>query len=138
MSADTAPIAVLDASALIALVYQEPGFQKVRNVIARGTIISAVNWAEVLSDMAERGEPSQSAAAQVTRLVAAVGSLTIVPFEHEQAAEAARLRPITKSLALSLADRACLGLARLRRLPAYTTDRLWRSANLPVRIELIR
>ena len=136
--AETAPTAVLDASALIALVYQETGFQKVRTVVARGAIISAINWAEVLSDMAERGESSAVVAPRVTRLVAAVGSLTIVPFEHSQAVEAARLRPLTKSLGLSLADRACLGLARLRRLPAYTTDRLWQKPRLSITIEVIR
>ena len=138
MSADTAPTAVLDASALIALVYQETGFQKVRNAVARGAIVSAVNWAEVLSDMAERGESSGLAAPRVTRLVAAVGSLMIVPFEHDQAVEVARLRPLTKSLGLSLADRACLGLARLRRLPAFTTDRIWRTLHLPIKVEVIR
>ena len=136
--ADTAPIGVLDASALIALVYDETGVQKVRNIVARGALISSVNWAEVLSDMAERGESSDVAAPRVTRLVAAVGSLTIVPFEHHQAVEVARLRPLTRSLGVSLADRACLGLARLRRLPAFTTDRLWRTLHLPIRVELIR
>ena len=50
------PIAVLDASALIALIYDEPAAGRVADVLRRGALISTVNWAEVLSDMAERGE----------------------------------------------------------------------------------
>ena len=138
MSRVELPVAVLDASALVAFVYQEVGFQRVRSAVSRGALMSTVNWAEVLSDMAERGESTDVSEPRVTRLVAAVGSLAIVPFEHAQAVEAARLRMLTKSLGLSLADRACLGLGRLRRLPVLTTDRAWRSLHISVRIEVIR
>jgi ribonuclease VapC len=44
----------------------------------------------------------------------------------------------TRHLGLSLADRACLALGRLRRLPVLTTDRAWRSLHISVRIEVIR
>jgi PIN domain nuclease of toxin-antitoxin system len=44
----------------------------------------------------------------------------------------------TKSLGLSLADRACLALGRIHRLPVLTTDRAWRSLRLSIRIEVIR
>ena len=71
-------------------------------------------------------------------IVAAVGSLSIVSFDETQAIETARLRMHTKSLGLSLADRACLALGRLHRLPVLTTDRAWRSLGLSIRIDVIR
>jgi PIN domain nuclease of toxin-antitoxin system len=132
------PVAVLDASALIALVYEEGGVHRVRAAVGRGALISTINWAEVLSDMAERGETTEVSVPRVNRLVATVGSLTIVPFDETQAIEAAGLRMRTQSLRLSLADRACLALARLRRLPVVTTDRAWRSLHLSIRIDVIR
>ena len=132
------PVAVLDASALLAFVYGEPGSHRVRPVIGRGAVISTVNWAEALSDMAERGEATDISASRVGTAVAAVGSLAIVPFDEIQAIESARLRASTRSLGLSLGDRACLALGRLRRLPVLTTDRTWRSLHISVRIEVIR
>jgi PIN domain nuclease of toxin-antitoxin system len=132
------PVAVLDASALLAFVYGEVGSHRVRQVIGRGAVISTVNWAEALSDMAERGQPTDLSASRVGTAVAAVGSLAIVPFDEAQAIESARLRASTQSLGLSPGDRACLALGRLRRLPVLTTDRTWRSLHISVRIEVIR
>ena len=43
-----------------------------------------------------------------------------------------------QSLGLSLADRTCLALGRLHRLPVLTTDRAWRSLRLPIKIDVIR
>ncbi len=130
--------AVLDTSALIAFVYGEAGAQRVEPAIRRGALTSAVSWAETLSDMAERGEATEVAVPHVTRIIAKVGTLTIVPFDEVQAEQAARLRMPTKSLGLSLADRACLALGRLRRLPVLTTDRAWRSLHLSIKIDVIR
>jgi PIN domain nuclease of toxin-antitoxin system len=39
---------------------------------------------------------------------------------------------------LSLGDRACLALARMRRLPAVTADRAWARLDLGIAIELVR
>ena len=64
--------------------------------------------------------------------------MILVAFDGEQAREAARLRVKTRSLGLSLADRATLALARLRGLPVLTTDRAWRSLRLPIKVEVIR
>lgn len=131
-------VAVLDASALIAFVQEEEGFRRVRSAIERGALISAVNWAETLSNMAERGDVVDAAERRVRTVVAKAGSLGVVPFDEALATETARLRTRTKSLGLSLADRACLALGRLHRLPVLTTDRAWRSLHLSIRIEVIR
>ena len=138
MTGSELPVAVLDASALTAFIYQEAGFRQVRAAIERGVLISTVNWAEVLSDMAERGEPTNASAFRANKIVAAVGSLVVVSFDEAQAVEVARLRIPTRPLGLSLADRACLALGRLRRLPVVTTDRAWRSLHISVKIDVIR
>ena len=62
----------------------------------------------------------------------------VVPFDAAQARETARLQSGTRRLGLSLADRAALGLARLRGVPVLTSDRAWRSLHLSIRIEVIR
>ena len=138
MSQAVLPGAVLDASALIALILEETGAHRVRDAIRRGALMSTVNWAEALSRLAERGDPVDVSVPRITRLVVTTGTLTVVPFDHLLAVEAARLRMPTKSLGLSLADRACRALGRLRRLPVLTTDRAWRSLHISVKIEVIR
>jgi ribonuclease VapC len=136
--ADGVAFEVLDASALLALVYRERGVERVQAAIRRGALISIVNWAESLSRMSELGELVDVAVPRVKTQAAALGRLHIVPFEDRHAMEAARLRLPTKHLGLSLADRACLALGRLRRLPVLTTDRAWRSLHISVKIEVIR
>jgi PIN domain nuclease of toxin-antitoxin system len=129
-------VAVLDASALLALLLEEPGADRVERAITGGVCMSAVNWAEALSRLAERGDDIDAAASQAH--AAAAGSLELIAFDDQQARETARLRTRTRSLGLSLADRAALALARLRGLPVLTTDRAWRSLRFGIKIEVIR
>src|SRR6266581_2225446 len=131
--------AALDASALLALMLEEPGGGRVSRAIDHGAAISTVNWAEVLSRLVELGGDAEVAsrrALPVSELGG--GGLILVAFDGEQAREAARLRVKTRSLGLSLADRAALALARLHGLPVLTTDRAWRSLRLPIKVEVIR
>ncbi len=129
--------AVLDASALLAFINDEPGVDRVGEAIARGALVSAVNWAEVLAKLVVvGGEPNEVAA--IALPVGDGGRLQLVPFDDEQARESARLIRKTRSLGLSLADRAALALAGLRGVPVLTTDRAWRSLRLSIRIEVIR
>lgn len=128
--------AVLDASALLTLLNNEPGVERVEDAVAAGALVSTVNWAEVLNTLVVAGgEPSEIAA---LALPAGGGQLSLVPFDEEQARESARLTRTTHSLGLSLADRACLALGRLRGLRVLTTDRAWRSLRLSITIEVIR
>ena len=48
-------IAVLDASAVLAYLRNEPGAARVEEALARAACISAVNWAEVLGRLAAGG-----------------------------------------------------------------------------------
>jgi PIN domain nuclease of toxin-antitoxin system len=45
---------------------------------------------------------------------------------------------VTRPFGLSLGDRACLALAIERKVTVYTTDRVWKSLNLGIEIEVIR
>jgi ribonuclease VapC len=129
--------AVLDASALLTVIYREPGRHLVAAALERGSLIGAVNWAEVLAKLiVAGGDPHE-----VTAMALPGGPftrLTLVAFDDEQARESARLIRKTRGHGLSLADRAALALARVRRLPVLTTDRAWRSLGLPITIEVIR
>ena len=131
------PTSVLDASALLALIQDEPGADRVERAIAEGALASTVNWAETLSRLVQVGGDAVEVVAQALPGSEA-GLLQLVPFDDEQARETARLRRPTQSLGLSLADRAALALARLRGLSVLTTDRAWRSLRLQIKIEVIR
>jgi len=129
--------AVLDASALLAVVNQEAGRERVEEAVAAGALLSTVNWAEVLTRLVMSGADPDAVTA-VALPTGNAGQLQLIPFDDEQAREAARLIRKTRSLGLSLADRAALALAKLRGLPVLTSDRAWRSLRLSIKIEIIR
>lgn len=123
---------VLDASAILALLKQERGHDRVAAVAGRSNV-SAVNLAEAGSHLTNLGQPVAQATAALGRL-----GLSIIPFDEEQAIETARLRPLTRSLGLSLGDRACLALARKLQLPAITADLTWGTLDIGVQVTVIR
>ena len=137
MSGPAGAAVVLDASALLALLREEEGAERVAKELPRGAAISALNWAEVLARLIDLGgDPAEIAARALP--AAAAGAVEVVPFDEAGARETARLRPKTRSLGLSLADRAALALAKVRGVPVLTADRAWRSLRLPIKIEVIR
>jgi ribonuclease VapC len=129
---------VLDASALLAYVRDEAGAEVVDQALEEGATVSAVNWAEVLSKIAERGQAPED----TIRALADAGilgeSLLVHPLDEAQAVEIARLRPLTREAGLSLADRACLALATTLDSPALTADGAWAELDVGLRIGLIR
>ena len=62
----------------------------------------------------------------------------VFSFDPAQATVAGGLVASTRSVGLSLGDRACLALAMLLKAPVYTTDRLWKKLHLGVEIRLLR
>ena len=125
---------VLDASAVLAALYGEPGSDRVDEVLATA-LVSSVNAAEVISKLTERGMAPE-------RAVTALGATgaTVVAFDLEQATLVGALRPPTRIAGLSLGDRACLALAKLRALPAMTGDAAWAgvAGAIGVEVALIR
>lgn len=124
--------AVLDASALLALLNEEPGSEVVEASIP-GAVISAVNLSEVIAKLSENGLPDE-AIHQVLEDV----ELEVHVFDAVSAHQTGRLRPETRSSGLSLGDRACLALGRQLGLPVLTADRPWRDLALDVEVRLIR
>ncbi len=127
-------VAVLDASAVLALLFGETGADVVRPRI-RGGLISTVNLAEVLAKLVDKGLPSDEAARAVDML-----GMEAVPLSVDQAQLSAALRSTTRVVGLSLGDRACLALACERGLPAVTAERRWPeiAQQAGVAIEVIR
>lgn len=126
---------VLDASAVLAVIFGEAGADRVASHLP-GARISAVNVSEVMTKLVDLGMPEDTVDAIVEGL-----QLTVVPFEMAHARASARLRTLTRAAGLSLGDRACLALAGQLDVPALTTDRAWsrlQSADVGVAIELLR
>ena len=123
---------VLDASAILCLVQQEPGADRVESRLADAQV-STVNVCEVLGKFADAGlSPEESWAA-----IADLG-LQIHPFTPDDARQAAALRLSTRALGLSLGDRACIALAQRLGCEAMTTDRAWSSVAAGVVLTVLR
>lgn len=139
MASSEGAASVLDASALLAHLNDEKGAPVVRQAMADGAAISVVNWIEVLSKIADRGEDPELAAAEMKGAGLIGRVVTVEAVTEQDGIEIARLRPLTKEQGLSLADRSCLALATRLGLPAVTGDRAWQ--NLPtvgIAVKLIR
>jgi len=117
-SASSGPV-VLDASAVLALLFEEPGAEVVRAQLRTG-VIGAANLAEVLAKLSDHGLPAVEAVRAVTIL-----GLEVAPMTAAQAGRSAELRSLTRSVGLSLGDRACLALAAELGALALTADRIW-------------
>ena len=111
---------VLDASALLALLKEEPGCAKVVEALAE-TRISVVNLAEVVSHFIHAGMPPHEVDAMLKPL-----PVTVVEADEGLAVVAGRLRAQTSEAGLSLGDRFCLALAMRDGIPAMTADKQWR------------
>ena len=123
---------VLDASALLALINAEPGGDVVAAALPEASI-SVINLTEVVTKMIDIGISRRDAWTEAADLVP-----VIVDFDVELGHRAAGLREWTRSLGLSLGDRACLALAEHLHLPALTADQAWRNLAIGIEIRLIR
>jgi PIN domain nuclease of toxin-antitoxin system len=121
---------VLDASALLAYLHDEPGGD---TVVLAGAIISSVNWSEVVQKAIAVGANTQGMRRDLESL-----GLIIVDFSAHEAELAAALWQATKALGLSLGDRACLALGMSKSLRVLTADQSWRRVSLPIAVKLIR
>lgn len=113
--------AVLDASAVLALLQNEPSADAVAKLVPNA-IISAVNLSEVVAKLSDSGMPSEAVRAALVEL-----PIDVQPFDRDLAHDAGELRRVTRQAGLSFGDRACLALARRLGLRAVTMDRAWAS-----------
>ncbi|TMB89751.1 MAG: type II toxin-antitoxin system VapC family toxin [Chloroflexi bacterium] len=112
---------LLDASALLALLYDERGAAEVRAQIDEARLL-AVNLEEVLGVLLKDGMPVDIARHTVDTL-----GLSIAPYTEAMAWRSAELRRRLPS-GLGIADRACLAAAAVLGTPVLIADALWRKA----------
>jgi len=124
--------AILDASAILAALNQEPGGVEVDELFA-DSWVSAVNLAEVVAKLIDNGSTVECAA-EVARGL----SCHVVPLDEDGAIATGVLRAVTRPFGLSLGDRACLALARREGCAALTTDRAWALVDVGVEIRMLR
>ena len=116
-----ASLMLFDTSTVLAYLNHEPGWEAIEPLLLSDQAqISVVNQTEVISKLCDFGMGFDEATQVFDKL-----ALAALPFTREMALEAARLRPITRLLGLSLGDRACLACGSCLQLPIITGDRRW-------------
>jgi PIN domain nuclease of toxin-antitoxin system len=123
---------VLDASAVLCLLQEEKGAERVARALP-AAVIGAVNYAEVVGKLVESGIDGATADGLMDTL-----QLKVIPFDRIQARLAGALRATTRKLGLSLGDRACLALAAVESATALTCERVWTKFEAPCKIEALR
>ncbi len=130
--------AVLDASALLAMFFGEPGMEKMRELFHaaseadRPVFISAVNWAEVLYRMERKhGKAGYDTARQFEHTT----PLEAVPVDRELAEMAALLK---NQHGLGLADAFAAALAKLKKAELVTADTEFKSVEKEIKINWLK
>lgn len=124
-------IYILDASALLALMLDEVGADRVHEVLP-GARVSTVNLAEVVSKLLDYHVPEDVIRRSLDEL-----DLLEVPFDSDQAHRAGLLRAVTKRKGLSLGDRACLATAHHIGATAVTSDIEWLEIANEAKVEVM-
>lgn len=126
------PEAVLDASAVLAVLNDEPGAKQVERLLGRA-VISAVNLSETAGKLVDRGMREGEVRDALDGL-----QVSVHVFDQEAAFLAAEFRR-TLPRSFSLGDRACLALARQLSLEAVTAEREWSRVKIQgVKVRVIR
>ena len=128
----TEPV-VLDASAILALLYGEPGAEVVDQALDSATV-SAINLAEVIASLQQRGW-SETEIDKVQSL-----RYRVVDFDRNMGVLAGKLAKNSRRLGLSLGDRACFATAAVLGIPTVlTADRVWEKMKVSkVKVQRIR
>ena len=133
------PQYMLDASALLSIVLDEGGRERVDEILDRSRI-HAVNLAEVVGRLVRSGMPAERAVATLHELHLEVEE----EFGVRQAEFCGALLGTRRDLGLSLGDCVCLTMAAWLGAVAVTADRRWKELDgavvndAKIRVELIR
>ena len=113
---------VLDASALLAMFFGEPGMEKMRDLFHKAAdadhpaLISAVNWAEVLYRLERKhGAEGRETGRRFQRTM----PLDVAPLDRDLAESAAHLK---NEYDLGLADAFAAALAQSKKAELVTAD----------------
>jgi PIN domain nuclease of toxin-antitoxin system len=124
---------VLDASAVLALLHDEPGADLVAELLGSSRL-GAANLAEVIGELVDADVDASS----LRDLLAAAG-VVIEPVTEADAELAGAMRGLEGGHLLSLGDRCCLALTVRSDPPVVVTaDRAWADLDLPIHVRLIR
>jgi len=126
---------ILDSSAVLASLFQEPGQDLVAAALAEGAGLCTANLAEVMTRLVRAGMPPADAAQVVAEL-----PVTVFDLDTDLAVRAGAMFALTRPFGLSLADRCCLALALREQAPVLTAGRAWEPAGAAVgaSVRLIR
>ena len=119
---------ILDASALLAYLHDEPGADRV-DALIYDCLISTINWSEVVQKSLVRGVDIDGLREDIVSIGVIIENFTLLDAE-----EAAKIWLLSRSMGLSLGDRACLALAIRLQTPILTADRVW--LNLATKLNL--
>ena len=125
---------VFDSSAVLALLLEQPGADLVEGLLAKAAeadrpiLVSAVNWAEVLS-VVERKHGA--AGVEHARRFEATMPLEVAPSDQEQAELAALLK---NSAGLGLADAFAAALAKSLKADLVTGDREFKAVEKDITV----
>ena len=124
---------VFDAGAILALLQNERGQERLTDEILDRAVASTVNLAEVQSKLVKGGFSADEAWVHTRSSVTAAE-----PYTAEHAKIAGSLIKTTEKYGLSLGDRSCLALAIALKAPVYTTEQAWKNLKVGVPIHVIR
>ncbi len=116
---------VLDASAVLALLQEEPGADIVEAALIRGATLPAPNLAEVITKLRSYGFDPEEVLEATDAL-----NISIAPLTEEDAMVAGFLYAETKAAGLSLGDKCCIAVGIRLNARILTADGPWRRANL--------
>lgn len=134
MSPDPEIRAVVDASAVLAWIFDEHGAGVVDQVLSVSGI-SAVNLAEVLYKCADRGVDPDDTEADLADY-----GLTLLPFRGAEARRIVAVRQAEKraGVDLSLADRCCIATGLVWSVPVVASDNAWERLDVNLEVTPFR
>jgi PIN domain nuclease of toxin-antitoxin system len=124
--------AVLDTSAILAVLLNEPGAEAIAAILPH-SLVSVANEAEVITVLVRNGTPPEQAVQTVLNL-----DYERADLDAALARRAGTLWRKVKPRGLSLGDRCCLALAERENLPAVTADQRWADLDLDIEVKLLR